>query len=82
MRKYHIVAEVPGHQKPRIIIQKNSSDKLVFCLLDWDTKESEEGWTSEEISELIYTLQISLEKSKHINNNENTEFLFNSTWDL
>lgn len=82
MRKYHLIADVSGYQKPRIMIQKNSSDKLVFCLLDWNTKESEEGWSSDEISELILTLQNSLEKSKHINSNENTEFLFNSTWDL
>lgn len=82
MRKYQIEADVSGYQKPRVFIQNNSDDKMIFCLHDWDTQESEEGWSRAELEELISTLQTALEKSKYINTNESTEFLFKPEWDL
>lgn len=76
MKKYHIIPEIEGNQSPRIVIRMNSENKLSFCLYDWNTIESEDGWSSEEIKELIFSLNIAVEKSKYINNNENTPFLF------
>lgn len=82
MRKYRIIADISGDQRPMVVIRNNSEGKMIFCLQEWNTIESEEGWSREEIEELISTLQTALEKSKYINTNESTEFLFNSQWDL
>jgi len=82
MRKYQIVADISGDQKPRVFIQHNSKGKIIFCLHEWDTQESEEGWSQNELEELISSLQTALEKSKYINTNESTEFLFKPEWDL
>lgn len=82
MPKYHIVAEISGIQKPRILIEKNNKNKIIFRLLDWNSMELDHGLESKDIEELISTLRIGLEKSKYINIDDNTELLFDSTWDV
>lgn len=76
MQIYQIVSDIPGTQVPRIHIGKNEEGKLIFNLRDWNTLESEDGWSSDELEELISTLKLALEKSKEINILENTDFLF------
>jgi len=81
MKTYKIIPSIEGSQYPRITIKKNSEGKVVICLDDWNTKESEDGWSPSEIEELISSLNLSLKKAKQININENTDCLFSDVGD-
>jgi hypothetical protein len=77
-----IVQDIKGDQHPRIIYRSNSEGRGVFCFSEWDTVESEEGWTRSEIKSMIDTLTYALNESESINTQESTRFLFNPIRDL
>lgn len=77
-----IVKDIIGDQHPRIVYRRNSQGKGVFCFSEWDTIESEEGWTKKEIESMIHTLQRAIEESETINTLENTKFLFDQLRDI
>lgn len=82
MREYQRITNIKGDQKPKILIRKNSQGRLIFCLSEYDTLESEDGWSMMEIKEMINSLETALKDAETINTNESTNFLFNPTWDL
>jgi len=77
-----VVQDIQGDQHPRIVYRPNSKGQGVFCFSEWNTVESEEGWTRIELESMIQTLQRVLDESKMINTQESTRFLFNPIRDL